>query len=48
MAQPERRKLDAGDPFPALELRCTDGGTLTVPGDLAGKWVVLLVYRGHW
>jgi peroxiredoxin len=40
--------LDAGDLFPALELVTTDGSKLSIPGDLAGKWAVVLFYRGGW
>ncbi|MDR3563322.1 MAG: redoxin domain-containing protein [Negativicutes bacterium] len=40
--------LDAGDLFPALKLTTVDRKTLSLPTDLAGKWTVLLFYRGGW
>lgn len=46
MAQSDRKKLDSGDPFPAFELKLTDGRTVKLPDDLAGQWTVLVVYRG--
>jgi peroxiredoxin len=42
------RQLNPGDPFPAYTVKTVDGTTLTVPQDLAGEYVVLLFYRGHW
>jgi hypothetical protein len=41
-------RLDAGDPFPSMEWRLVDGGTLKVPDHHAGRWSVILLYRGHW
>jgi peroxiredoxin len=40
--------LDGGDPFPSLELDKVGGGKVSLPGDLAGSWGVVLFYRGHW
>ncbi|BDG04193.1 peroxiredoxin family protein [Anaeromyxobacter oryzae] len=40
--------LDAGDPFPALELTLTDGRRLTLPADLSRPYNVVLVNRGAW
>jgi peroxiredoxin len=40
--------LDAGDIFPAMELTTVDGKRLRVTADLAGKWAVVLFYRGDW
>ncbi len=48
MAQDSARKLDAGAQFPPLKLSLIDGSTLQLPGDGEGRWVVLLLYRGHW
>ncbi len=48
MAQVEVKKLDAGDPFPALQLRLVDGSSLTLPDAAKYNWSVFLVYRGHW
>lgn len=49
MAQPQPRKLDSGDAFPPLQkMRTRSHGTLELPHALAGKWGVLLFYRGHW
>ena len=39
--------LTPGDPFPALEV-ATAGGLLHLPGDLAGSYAAVLVYRGSW
>lgn len=45
MPQPDLRKLDTDDAFPALELDLTDGEKLSLPN---GQWTLLLVYRGYW
>jgi hypothetical protein len=42
------KMLDSGDLFPNLELGKVGGGTLSLPGDLAGDWGVVLLYRGQW
>ncbi len=41
-------RLENGAPFPALRLPLVGGGTLSLPGDLAGSFGVVLVYRGAW
>ncbi|MGQ0651757.1 MAG: hypothetical protein ACT4P4_05750 [Betaproteobacteria bacterium] len=41
-------KLNAGDPFPQLELKLAAGGTLVLPQGLGGRYNVILLYRGHW
>ena len=41
-------RLNNGDPFPSLSAPLVGGGTLALPGDLAGSWSVVLFYRGHW
>jgi peroxiredoxin len=40
--------LSNGDAFPALTLHAVDGRKLSVPGDLAGTYGVVLIYRGAW
>ena len=37
--------LKPGDPFPTLEVTTTDGRTLRVPAELAGRYAVILYYR---
>ena len=34
--------------FPDLEMPAIGGGVLRLPGDVAGGYGVILVYRGHW
>ena len=41
-------RLDAGDAFPRMTWHTVDGESLVVPDDFAGRWAVLLIYRGHW
>jgi peroxiredoxin len=40
--------LHPGDHFPNLDVPLTGGGTLALPGDLAGSFGVVLFYRGAW
>ena len=40
--------LQNGQRFPDLEVPAIGGGVLRLPGDLAGGYGVILVYRGHW
>ncbi len=40
--------LGNGDVFPALQLAAVGGGTISLPGDLAGSFGVVLFYRGSW
>ena len=42
------KMIDSGDPFPGLEVDQVGGGKISLPGDLAGDWGVVLLYRGHW
>ena len=42
------KMIDSGDPFPSLEVGQVGGGKISLPGDLAGDWGVILLYRGHW
>lgn len=41
-------RLGNGDLFPLLQLSAVGGGTISLPGDLAGSYAVVLVYRGSW
>ena len=41
-------KLNAGDVFPKLTLKLTDGSSLELPGGIDAKYKVILFYRGHW
>jgi len=41
-------RLNNGQMFPHLQLPAIGGGTLHLPDDLAGKYGVILIYRGHW
>ena len=41
-------RLDNGQPFPPLDVPAVGGGTLSLPGDLAGSYGVILIYRGSW
>jgi peroxiredoxin len=40
--------LATGEQFPGITASRVGGGELTLPQDVAGKWTVLLFYRGHW
>lgn len=40
--------LHPGDPFPKLVLARPGGGSFTVPDDFAGRYGVVLFYRGSW
>ena len=42
------QRLENGKIFPAIELPRLGGGTLNLPGELAGSYGVILIYRGHW
>jgi peroxiredoxin len=41
-------RLENGQTFPSLQLPRVGGGTVSLPGDLAGDFGVVLVYRGSW
>ena len=45
MPQPDIKKLDTDDAFPALELDLIGGGKKSLPSD---EWTLLLLYRGYW
>jgi peroxiredoxin len=40
--------LSPGDQFPAMDLSLPGGDTLAVPGALAGRFGVVVFYRGSW
>lgn len=40
--------LNPGDPFPALAVTTSDSQNLQLPDALAGKFGVILFYRGAW
>src|SRR5215468_7460807 len=40
--------LQNGDIFPELTVQALGGGRLSLPGDLAGSFGVVLFYRGSW
>ena len=40
--------LRNGDTFPSLSIVAVGGGTISLPGDLAGAFGVVLIYRGAW
>lgn len=40
--------LHNGDLFPNLTVHRVAGGCISLPGDLAGSYGVVLVYRGSW
>ena len=40
--------LQNGDTFPRLQVAAVGGGTITLPGDLAGSYGIVLTYRGAW
>ena len=42
------RRLDAGDPLPALSMSTVAHGTITVPDWFGVAWGVLLLYRAGW
>ena len=41
-------KLGIGAVFPRIVLDTVDGGKLTLPEQLGGRYGVVLFYRGHW
>jgi peroxiredoxin len=40
--------LSPGQPFPELSITPVDATPLSLPGDLAGRYAVILFYRGAW
>lgn len=41
-------RLEYGEVFPPLDVAAVGGGTISLPGDLAGSYGVILIYRGSW
>jgi peroxiredoxin len=41
-------KLTLGARLPSVALKLLDGTTMTVPEDTLGRYLVLILYRGHW
>lgn len=41
-------RLNNDDTFPDLTVPAVGGGTIALPGDLAGSFGVVLIYRGAW
>ena len=41
-------RLRNDERFPTITASRVGGGEMTIPQDLAGRWTVLLFYRGHW
>ena len=41
-------KLIQGDRFPKIEMDLTDGSTISLPGQVPGRYLALLFYRGEW
>jgi peroxiredoxin len=44
----EKTLLHPGDPFPGLIVNLSGGRTVHLPDDLAGRFGVVLFYRGAW
>ncbi len=40
--------LIQGDTLPRVTLNLIDGGTITLPDDISGRYLALLFYRGNW
>ena len=41
-------RLHNGQRFPSLSVPAVGGGIISLPGDLAGSYGIVLVYRGSW
>lgn len=41
-------RLKNGQPLPPLNVPAVGGGTISLPGDLAGSYGVIVIYRGSW
>ena len=41
-------KLVQGEKLPAMTLNLTDGRSIQLPGDMSGRCLALLFYRGKW
>jgi uncharacterized protein YlzI (FlbEa/FlbD family) len=40
--------MAAGQTFPATTITLSDGSNMSVPGDMADGWKVIIFYRGGW
>jgi peroxiredoxin len=47
MARLKGSRLATGDSFPDMQVKTT-AGPMSLPGDLRGKWSIVLLYRGDW
>jgi len=41
-------RLNYGQRLPQLDVAAVGGGVISLPGDLAGSYGVILIYRGSW
>lgn len=41
-------KLVQGDKLPRITFDLIDGGTITLPDEMPGRYLALLFYRGNW
>lgn len=41
-------RVEHGALFPRITAARVDGGEMTLPQDVMGRWTILLFYRGHW
>ena len=41
-------KLVQGDKLPQITFNLIDGGTMTLPDEMPGRYLALLFYRGNW
>jgi len=41
-------KIGIGDSFPNMTVTRVGGGEINLPGDMDGKYNIVLFYRGHW
>jgi peroxiredoxin len=41
-------KLNVGDTFPNFDIQTVAHGQIRLPRDFAGRYAVLLFYRGGW
>ena len=41
-------RLENDQQLPTVRASRVDGSAMTLPGDVAGAWSVVLFYRGEW
>jgi peroxiredoxin len=41
-------RIDVGERFPVVRAHRVRGGKIVLPGDVDGRWAVILFYRGNW